>query len=437
MSAGAQIVCRVGYALNPKKLRQANAAFLESDDKEGSDKNSVDYGLQTGGSSAKSKSTREMPGFVSSTAPTFSAPFPNDHVTSKLWCGGGLATIVGIEGHTSGSGPDAGTLHRTAETSVVGGVAFAPLQAGGKFHVILHKLTEELDAHKCLRGPTKLDLLETYIAEHPSTVVIDPLTSVRNVVNRKRTCLCLQAIQKRMAEACPFGQPAFVVVEESSLMSGPNHLDAEMRSHGLSFPVICKPLEACGTANSHSMVIVFSPEGFADVKPPMIVQQFVDHDATFLKVYVIDSEVMYSTRRSLPNYQDTKNALVTSGTYVIPFDSRCPFPTLSDCGKIPGLSDKLPNTGTGSETGTGWRASSDLHSRIECAAQCISHEFGLTLFGFDIILPSTKEALDSETQMLVIDVNFFPSYKEVPDFPTKLRAYLRRAAGLRPWDGDE
>jgi inositol-1,3,4-trisphosphate 5/6-kinase/inositol-tetrakisphosphate 1-kinase len=184
------------------------------------------------------------------------------------------------------------------------------------------------------------------------------------------------------------------------------------------------------------MVIVFSPEGFADVKPPVIVQQFVDHDATFLKVYVLDGEVMYSTRRSLPNYQQMKNALLLSGTHCIPFDSRCPFPTLSDCGKIAGVADRLPDTGTESEMGSSWRASSDIHSRIECAAQSISDEFGLTLFGFDIIVASNKESREVGSQMLVIDVNFFPSYKEVPDFPTKLRAYLRRAAGLGPWNAD-
>lgn len=33
-----------------------------------------------------------------------------------------------------------------------------------------------------------------------------------------------------------------------------------------------------------------------------------------------------------------------------------------------------------------------------------------------------KQSVDN---LVVIDVNFFPSYKEVPDFPTRLRTFLR------------
>lgn len=35
--------------------------------------------------------------------------------------------------------------------------------------------------------------------------------------------------------------------------------------------------------------------------------------------------------------------------------------------------------------------------------------------------------------LLVVDVNFFPSYKEVGDFPQRLRSFLRKRAGLAPW----
>ena len=43
--------------------------------------------------------------------------------------------------------------------------------------------------------------------------------------------------------------------------------------------------------------------------------------------------------------------------------------------------------------------------------------FGLQLFGFDILI-----AVDDT--MLVVDVNYFPSYKEVPNFPALLAKYL-------------
>lgn len=71
----------------------------------------------------------------------------------------------------------------------------------------------------------------------------------------------------------------------------------------------------------------------------------------------------------------------------------------------------------------------------------MSEEFGLTLFGFDAILPTdidhklnesagagnkrTDSTIRCETPVVtVIDVNYFPSYKEVRDFPIRLKAYL-------------
>jgi inositol-1,3,4-trisphosphate 5/6-kinase / inositol-tetrakisphosphate 1-kinase len=52
----------------------------------------------------------------------------------------------------------------------------------------------------------------------------------------------------------------------------------------------------------------------------------------------------------------------------------------------------------------------------------------LSLFGFDAIVPADGE--DSSV-ILVIDVNYFPSYKEVPDFPSRLKKYLWRLAFQR------
>lgn len=63
--------------------------------------------------------------------------------------------------------------------------------------------------------------------------------------------------------------------------------------------------------------------------------------------------------------------------------------------------------------------------------------FGLTLFGFDVLIPTHPQfpSMDSSTvpdedQFLIIDVNFFPSYKEVHDFPSRLRKMLRNKSSL-------
>ena len=85
-----------------------------------------------------------------------------------------------------------------------------------------------------------------------------------------------------------------------------------------------------------------------------------------------------------------------------------------------------------------------LIERCREAALVLCGGLKLSLFGFDVIvpdselgvgvsLPAAAVAQDS-TNIVIIDVNFFPSYKEVKDFPSRLNAFLRRKAGLDPWD---
>lgn len=72
--------------------------------------------------------------------------------------------------------------------------------------------------------------------------------------------------------------------------------------------------------------------------------------------------------------------------------------------------------------------------KFENAAAAIRQEFGLTLFGFDVIIPTNLSSADG---IVVIDVNFFPSYKEVADFTSRLRSLLRRKGGFAPFEFDE
>lgn len=43
--------------------------------------------------------------------------------------------------------------------------------------------------------------------------------------------------------------------------------------------------------------------------------------------------------------------------------------------------------------------------------------------------PASSIGIDKD-DLVVIDVNYFPSYKEVPDFPRKLRRFFRSKAGM-------
>jgi hypothetical protein len=118
--------------------------------------------------------------------------------------------------------------------------------------VIIHKLTEDID-NPSKESVAKLAALNAYLAAHPRTVVVDPVSCVRSVVSRARTCLQLQSIIGALGEFAPFTQPAHVVIDK--VLSTEDTLQ-EMKASGLHFPIICKPVQACGTPHSHSMVSI-------------------------------------------------------------------------------------------------------------------------------------------------------------------------------------
>lgn len=60
-------------------------------------------------------------------------------------------------------------------------------------------------------------------------------------------------------------------------------------------------------------------------------------------------------------------------------------------------------------------------AEIRPIAVTIRKAFGLELFGFDILVARTE---GNRKEMLVVDVNYFSSYKEVTNFSKMLAQYL-------------
>lgn len=194
-------VCLVGYALNPKKLRRSDSSTSRN---EGSEK------------------SRD----------------PNSN-----WRGGGLADILVTKADIS---PDFGSIHFQSWEPEV------PLTSQPQYHVIIHKLTEDIDKEE---SREKLLALENYLLTFPNTCIVDPIESVRKVINRARTCQYLSVIQSRLGQDCPFQQPSYFPIEVSmdSLT-----IKQHMERLQITYPIICKPVEACGTPISHNMVSIIS-----------------------------------------------------------------------------------------------------------------------------------------------------------------------------------
>lgn len=378
LSENSNVICRVGYALNEKKMRKSGKSMIHESE--------------------------------------------TCYSSRKDWHGGGLADIL--------------------TDNVENGVLFQPFDFGSKdqpfFHVIIHKLTEDIERDD---SRDKIKSLEMYLQRNPKTVIIDPISSIKRVISRGRTCVLLQELCRDLGGS-PFSQPAFIVSDH------PSNVPALMRAANMRFPVICKPLEACGTPNSHSMVVLVNETGLPLLRCPCVVQQYRDHGGVFYKVYVIGDDVMVFRRPSLP---DLASVINESPDLVkcVSFDSRYVYPSLSDF-----FADKLDSTleavaGPTAEVSSGLQtkklntpeSTDDLPIPIErfhATARLLRHGMGLSLFGFDVIVPTGEPTPCASSadgrDLVVIDVNFFPSYKEVVDFPTRLREFLRQRGGLSRWN---
>ncbi|KAI8557544.1 hypothetical protein RHMOL_Rhmol04G0018800 [Rhododendron molle] len=57
---------------------------------------------------------------------------------------------------------------------------------------------------------------------------------------------------------------------------------------------------ADGSVKSHKMSLVFHREGLSKLKPPIVLQEFVNHGGVIFKVYVVGDYVKCVKRDSLP-----------------------------------------------------------------------------------------------------------------------------------------
>ncbi|EED93989.1 hypothetical protein THAPSDRAFT_261937 [Thalassiosira pseudonana CCMP1335] len=305
-------------------------------------------------------------------------------------------------------------------------VSFVPIdldtpleeQHGGKFDVILHKMTEDI---------LRIQRLREYKQKaHPSCVLVDSPTNILAVMSRadmaERLSSCLEGITTK--GGIPVRTPRFRVVEEgeeSSDASGtPPHqsLATEIDQAGFHYPLIAKPLTAAGTKSSHHMGIVMGRDGLQRLKTPCLLQEYANHGGQLFKVYVLGDSVWVFSRESLPDLPIGENEILLENG-----------------------ERKRATTNTGQSTAS--YVDPDLACyvttvEIEPVTHALRAAFGLELFGFDVLVKydekksrdnATMDADDNDDkEILVVDVNYFPGYKEVPHFPSLLAQYLTQKA---------
>ncbi|XP_024535849.1 inositol-tetrakisphosphate 1-kinase 1 [Selaginella moellendorffii] len=263
-----------------------------------------------------------------------------------------------------------------------------PLVEQGPFDAILHKLSGK-EWHK---------ELEEYEKKHPDVIIIDSPDAIERLHNR---ISMLQAVSDLQVgdEQETFGIPKQSVMDRSDCLG-----DLKAMS-GLKFPVIAKPLVADGSAKSHAMSLIFNQEGLTKLKPPVVLQEFVNHGGVIFKVYVVGDYVKCVKRRSLPDVPEDE----LNRSEALCFSQISNMGSTQQCGASDYLQAELPPTKFVAELAKGLR-----------------ENLGLRLFNFDLIRDSK-----AGNHYHVIDINYFPGYAKMPAYETVLTDFFLSLAKLK------
>lgn len=311
-------------------------------------------------------------------------------------------------------------------------ISFVPLdpeipleeQHGGNFDMILHKLTEDIltctqKDQKDGAAARRIQALKRYKeAINPDCCLLDDPVYVQTLMSRSAIAKVLQTYLRdiRSTSGIPVRAPKCFVFEPSVEQAQSTVLAKQLRDLGFSTPLMIKPLVAAGTKESHFMTIILKWSALSRLQPGSIIQEYVNHNASLYKVYVLGKNVFVYERTSLPNLPPTDHMDIAIDS--LEFDSQRPYPRLNDFGILHDTSGTLKNNGAQNCNSCCAAHVSVTVDEILPVVDTLRHAFGLELFGFDILLSQDYQ------EFHIVDVNYFPSYKEVPNFPMLLAHYL-------------
>jgi inositol-1,3,4-trisphosphate 5/6-kinase/inositol-tetrakisphosphate 1-kinase len=173
------------------------------------------------------------------------------------------------------------------------------------------------------------------------------------------------------------------------------------------FPALLKLTGATTVSGAHVMYLVQSASSLSNLVASMrdqgdsrkyILQEFVNHDATIFKIFVLGKSISVVSRVSLPNLPFS----ALPADEILKMDSQ-------------EWKHSLPAPYTTSETG---KKPPPPQEHLEIVSSALSRITGLTMFGYDVICNS------STGSYAVVDINYLPDYVGVEDFPALLLEHL-------------
>lgn len=272
-----------------------------------------------------------------------------------------------------------------------------PLGPQGPFDVIVHKLSDVIvEAEHDSQSQQLLDNFQRYVSAHPSTILLDPLPAMTQLLDRFTSYQIMSKLHNSLRDWSICSPP---YLEIHSADDSTSILQA-VTNQDLSFPLICKTRVAHGSF-SHEMSLLFSEDSLALIRPPCVLQSFVNHGAVLHKVFVVGDRHYCVERPSIKNFPpgpcDRKTIFFNSHHVSKPESS-------SD---LTALDEQMPYLPPPSS------------EALAALVRELRLQLGMALFGVDVIINIHTHTLT------VIDINIFPGYEGVPEFFSSLLSHIQ------------
>uniref|UniRef100_A0A3B4WA46 Inositol-tetrakisphosphate 1-kinase n=1 Tax=Seriola lalandi dorsalis TaxID=1841481 RepID=A0A3B4WA46_SERLL len=254
-----------------------------------------------------------------------------------------------------------------------------PLVPQGPFDVIVHKLSDVIvEAEHDSQSQHEIPPLQSYVSTHPSTVLLDPLPAMTQLLDRFASYRIMSKLHNSLRDWRICSPPYLEIHSASDLSS----IQQTVMAQGLSFPLSQFPL-------------LLNAGSLTDIHPPCVLQSFVNHGAVLHKVFVVGDKHFCVERPSLKNFP--------SG----PCDRKTIFFNSHQVSKPESSSDlTMPCLPPPSS------------QAVAALVRELRVQLGMALFGVDVILNIHTHTLT------VIDINIFPGYEGVPQFFSSLLSHI-------------
>nr|AHJ25994.1 inositol-1,4,3-tris phosphate 5/6 kinase [Glycine max] len=265
-----------------------------------------------------------------------------------------------------------------------------PLADQGPFDCVLHKLY----------GDDWKRQLQEFHTLYPNAVILDAPEAIERLHNR---ISMLQVVSELRIEDRPetFGIPKQIVIYDKATLLDPQAWES------LKFPVIAKPPVADGSAKSHKMALVFTRDALNKLKPPIVLQELVNHGGVIFKVYVVGEHVRCVKRKSLPDVSDEEKALGGVSEDLMSFSQVSNLATVNDCDGYYRLMHLDDDTEMPPD------------AFVVDIAGGLRRALKLNLFNFDVIRDARYG-----NRYLIIDINYFPGYAKMPGYEAVLTQFF-------------